>query len=97
MNRLDELRSRRNRLVLRTAAQRDSVARDFQALERPLALADRGLAAVQYLRAHPVFVLAGIAVLVALRPRRALVWAGRGYAAWRTYRLAATQVRRIAG
>lgn len=97
MSRLDALRRRRNRLVLKSAAQRDSVARDFEMLEGPLALADRGLAAARYLRAHPGFVLAAVALVVALQPRRALAWAGRGLAAWRTYRLAATGLRRFVG
>jgi hypothetical protein len=97
MSRLDALHRRRAQLVLRTAAQRDAVTRDFVVLEGPFALADRGVAAVRYLRAHPLFVLAGVALVVALRPRRALVWAGRGLAAWRTYRLAATGLRRFVG
>ncbi|MCC6610180.1 MAG: hypothetical protein IT515_10995 [Burkholderiales bacterium] len=97
MNRLDALRSRRNRLVLAAAAQRDAVARDFRALERPLALADRGLAVVRYLRAHRGFALAGVAIVVALRPRRALGLAARAFAAWRTYRLAVAGARRLVG
>lgn len=97
MSRLDDLHRRRDRLVLKSAAQRDTVTRHVRALERPLALVDRGLTALQYLRAHPAYLVVGIAVVVALRPRRALVWAGRGLAAWRAYRLGAAQIRRIFG
>ncbi|MCX7892192.1 MAG: YqjK-like family protein [Burkholderiales bacterium] len=97
MDRLAELERRRERLVLKAAAQRSALARDFRPLEPPLALADRGIAAVRYLRAHPGFVVAGVAVIVALRPRRALVWASRGFAAWRTWRWASAQLRRLVG
>jgi len=97
MNRLDALLRRRARLVAKSAEQRDALARGFEALERPFALADRALAAVRYLRAHPGLVLAGVLIVAALRPRRALAWTTRAYAARRAYRLAAGGMRRLAG
>ncbi|MCU0804552.1 MAG: YqjK-like family protein [Burkholderiales bacterium] len=97
MDRIGELQRRRDRLVLLAAAQRDAVARDFRPMERPLAIADSVVDGVQYLRAHPGFVIAGVAVIVALRPRRAFAWAQRGFAAWRTYRWASAQFHRLSG
>jgi hypothetical protein len=35
---------------------------------------------------HPLLTVAGVALLAALRPRRALVWLGRGWSLWRLYR-----------
>jgi YqjK-like protein len=97
LDRIVQLQRRRERLVLMAAAQRDAVARDFRPLERPFALADSAVSAVQYLRAHPGFVVAGIAVVVVLRPRRAIAWVSRGIAAWRGYRWATVQLRRFVG
>lgn len=97
MDRIEQLHRRRERLVLMAAAQRDAVARDFRPLQRPFAIADRGIDAVHYLRAHPGFVVAGVVVLVALRPRRALTWVSRGFAAWRTYRWASATLARVTG
>ena len=37
-------------------------------------------------RRHPLFMAAGIALLVVLRPRRALGWLARGWSLWRLYR-----------
>jgi hypothetical protein len=97
MDRIAQLQRQRERLVLLAAAQRDAVARDFRPMERPLAVADSVIAGVQYLRAHPGFVVAGLAVLVVLRPRRALTWVSRSFAAWRTYRWASSRLARVTG
>ena len=48
----------------------------FQSVRRALEQAER----------HPLIVMAGVALLVALRPRRALIWLGRGWSLWRLYR-----------
>ena len=95
MDRLEQLRRRRERLVLAAAAQRATLAREFRPLEAPFAIADRGIDAVRYLRAHPGFVIAGVALLVVLRPRRVLAWTSRGLAAWRSYQLVASGYRRL--
>jgi hypothetical protein len=42
--------------------------------------------ALEEARRHPLFMAIGIAVLVALRPRRALYWLARGWSLWRLYR-----------
>jgi hypothetical protein len=47
-------------------------------------------------RRRPALVLAAVALLVALRPRRALAWAARGWSAWRLYRGAFRWWRRVA-
>ena len=97
MDGIAQLQRRREKLVLLAAAQRDAVARDFQPVERPLAIADSVVDGVRYLRAHPGFVVAGAVVIVALSPRRAFAWASRGLAAWRTYRWASVRLQRLVG
>jgi hypothetical protein len=37
-------------------------------------------------RNYPLVVIAGVALLVALRPRRAIYWLTRGWSLWRLYR-----------
>ena len=37
-------------------------------------------------RQHPLGVVAGVALLVALRPKRAITWLSRGWSLWRLYR-----------
>jgi hypothetical protein len=93
---LAEIRRRRERLIGKAAAQRDEVALLAARWERPLALADRAIAATEYLRAHPGYVVAAIGVVVILSPRRAFRWAGRGLALWRGYRSVTKLLARIA-
>lgn len=97
MDRIAQLQRRREKLVLLAAAQRDAVARDFRPVERPLAIADRVVDGVRYLRAHPGFVVAGAAVIVALRPRRALTWGRRAFAVWRGWRWTSSALARFSG
>jgi hypothetical protein len=94
--RLAQIRARRERLIARSAAQRDELALVLAPLKGPLAVADRGIAAVQYARAHPGLVAIAAAVLVVLSPRRAFRWARRGFVLWRGYRWAARALREIA-
>ncbi len=94
--RLLALAERRARLSAQAAAERDSLAalaaRGDAAARRidvALAFAQRALGE---LRERPLLVAAGVAVLVALRPRLAFGWAIRwglkGWSLWRSYRAA---------
>ena len=77
---------RREHLIARCAAQRNAVAGVFRDLERPIAVADRALAVVRFFRAHPLLVLAAVAVVVGLRRRGVLPLAARALTAWRMWR-----------
>ena len=94
--RLVQIRVRRERLLARAAAQRDEVALLVGRLRGPLAIADRGVVAVQYVREHPGAVLLAVAALVVLSPRRAFRWARRALLVWRGYRWALELVERRA-
>ena len=84
-----EIARRKERLIARCAAQREAVAGVFRELRQPIAIADRALAVVRFLRAHPVLVVVAVAAVVAFRRHSLLALAARGLAAWRTWRVIA--------
>jgi hypothetical protein len=84
--RLAAIRARRERLVARAAVQRDDVALALGVLRAPLAVVDRGVAGVTYVRDRPALVFAAAVVLVVLSPRRAWRWGRRAFVLWRGYR-----------
>lgn len=79
---LIEVMRRRSELQARIAAQRGQVAETAARLQPALALADQGLAAMRFLRRHPVLV-GGVVVLLAIR-RRGVV--GLAYGSWRVWK-----------
>jgi hypothetical protein len=81
-----EIQSRRSRLLARSGGLRERLAEEAQALERPLALADRARGALEWLAAHPQWLIAAVAVPIVLRPRRALAWALKLWGGWRLWR-----------
>ena len=83
---LTQLAERRSLLIAKAASQRTALATDMTPWRSRLALADKGIAAVRYVRSHPALIL-GVALLVAaLRPRRAGTWLQRGWLAWQIRR-----------
>lgn len=83
--RMSALMQRRGELLARIAAQRGQVAQLASRWEAPLALADQGLAVARYLRAHPVLVAGGVALLV-LRRRGVSGLLRGGLRVWQGYR-----------
>ncbi len=79
------LARRQQSLLLRSAELRGQLARDAMVWQPPLALADRVHAGWRWLRAHPEGPLAAVAVLLVLRPRRALRWGWRLWSGWRLW------------
>lgn len=84
--RILELRQRRGELLARIDAQRGQLAEIASSWEGPLALADRGVSVVRFLRGHPLVVAGAVALVVLRRQgvgglfRRALlVWKGYRY------------------
>ncbi len=70
-DRLFVLRQRRIALLARIDAQRGELAEFATSWKGPLALADRGMSIVSFLRAHPLLV-AGVSAVVVVRNRRRL-------------------------
>ena len=81
-----ELARRKERLIARAAVQRETIADAFRALERPIGVIDRAVAATRFLREHPVVVGAVVAALVVFRRRSLVGLVTRGVAAWRLWR-----------
>lgn len=80
---------RRGRLLERIVHQRAALSRDVQPVCSVLHTADQAVARVRtvtgFLRSHPGLVLAAVALLVVLKPRRAWRLAKRGFVAWRLW------------
>ena len=81
-SRLIELAERRERLVARIALQRGELASRAEPWKGVLAVADKGVEAVRYMRRHPAWVAGAVGLFVALRPRRAISWLRRGWSLW---------------
>ena len=76
---------KRERLLASCDAQRDDLAMLAQELAGPLKVADRAIAGVHYLRAHPLVLGAAVAALAVVQRRGWWKWAQRGFMAWRAY------------
>lgn len=88
--RLLALAEKRARLTAQAQSERETLAR-FAAPVDGAATAAAGLLraarrAAEEARRHPAFIVAAVAILVVLRPRRAVKWLARGWSAWRLYR-----------
>jgi len=88
--RLIVLAERRARLRARAQSEREMVAAVLTPTDGAALAAVSAYRAVQRAleeaRRHPLFMAVGVALLVALRPRRALSWLARGWSLWRLYR-----------
>lgn len=87
MNR-DELALRQQRLLVRSAQLRLALADQAQVLRRPLAVADQAQHGLQWLYRNPQWPMGALVLLVLVRPRRAVVWGGRLWWAWRSFKQA---------
>jgi hypothetical protein len=84
------LAERRAQLAARANTERESIAALVARSDGPARLANSALAAglrlLNEFRAHPLLAAACVGLLVALRPKRALGWALKGWSLWRTLR-----------
>ena len=79
-----EVLLRRERLIHRSGQLRSDWSLQVQVLHKPLGLADKAREATQWLLRNPEWPLGVAALLIVLRPGRALRWAGW---AWQGYGL----------
>ena len=84
--RLIALAERRAQLQLRAQSEREREAALVTRGDAALAWVDKGRRMLQELGRRPLIVVAAVALLVALRPRRALKWLASGWSLWRLYR-----------
>ena len=80
------LAERREYLAAQAAAQRIMLAQSLEPWRAPLALADRGVAALRYIRSHPALLLGTAFVIAVLRPGRTARWLGRVWGVWQISR-----------
>jgi hypothetical protein len=80
------LAERRTRLCELAQAERESLAATLERTDEAAVLLQRLSGIVDELRRRPWIIAGGVALLVALRPRRALGWLMKGWSAWRMYR-----------
>jgi hypothetical protein len=73
---------RQQRILMRSEQLRLSLSGQAQVLTKPLALADQVQTGLQWVRHNPKWPLVGLLALIALRPRRSVIWAGRLWWAW---------------
>jgi hypothetical protein len=84
---LRNLAERRESLVAEAAAQRLLIAQNIETWRAPLTLADRGLAAVSYIKSHPICAAgASLGLLTVMRSSRASKWFQRGWLMWQVVR-----------
>lgn len=80
------LAERRSLLIAQAEAQRTALAHNLAPWRARLALADRGIAAVRYVRSRPGLLVAAALLVAALRPRGVGTWLQRGWLAWQIRR-----------
>ena len=81
--RLLELATRHGALKARIDAQRLLLARHAAPLENALAVGDKALDGVDWIKHHPAEVGLAVAVVVMTGPKRAWRWTKRGIFVWR--------------
>lgn len=86
MSAIERIIQRRAELITRAAQQRDDIATALGTLRAPLAVADKGVAAVTYVKSHPGIAAAVIVATAVISPRRTLRWAQRALLVWRGVR-----------
>ncbi|MFZ2123252.1 MAG: YqjK family protein [Rhodoferax sp.] len=81
-----ELQQRQQRLLIRSTELRLQLRSDMQGLQRPAAVADQVKASVTWLYQHPQWPVGVLALLLILKPRRALAWTGKLWWLWKSAR-----------
>ena len=66
--RLNKLLERQQRLIAKSAAQRDSIVADMRVWQKPMAWVDRGLGVVQLIQNNRVLLYAAFALLASYKP-----------------------------
>ena len=94
--RLIALREARALLMARAGRQREEMYAGVERAEFATAWFDRVRSILLGMREHPLWVAAGVALLVALRPRKALRLLATGYSVWKGWRGLIATLERIA-
>lgn len=84
--RLIVLRERRQRLIEGAAAERDALDRLLERNDVPSRWMNAGVMAGAFLKQHPLWIAAAAGLLLALKPRRLIAWAMKGWSLYQLYR-----------
>lgn len=79
---LQKLAARKQLLIAQAASQRMLLAYNADSLRKPLAMADKGLSVLRYIKHHPIVVAGGGALLSIAKPSGIGKWIRRGWLAW---------------
>jgi hypothetical protein len=90
---LAQLQERRQKLVTQAAEQRIELAQNFAPLHQSIAMAETALAAVRYVKKHPILMLGGTSLIALLRPTRLGKWLQRGWVAFEIARNLSTWLK----
>lgn len=82
----NELQLRQQRLLIRSTELRLQLRSDMQRLQGPAAVADQVAAGLGWLFQHPQWPAGALALLLVLKPRRALAWTGKLWWLWKSAR-----------
>lgn len=80
------LAKRRQLLIDQAATQRIALARSIEPLRTPLALVDRGITVVRYVKRYPIIALGASALFGILRHTRAANWLRSGWTLFKSTR-----------
>lgn len=82
-HRLQKLAVRRHLLIAQAASQRQLLAHDSLSMHKPLAMMDKALVALRYIKHHPIYIAGGGAALLSIaKPSGIGKWYRRGWLAW---------------
>ena len=79
---LIRIAERKASLVSEIGRQRTELAQILEPWYEPLAIVDKGLLAIRYLKCHPVLLVGLAIVSVVLRPKFSGKWFQRGWMVW---------------
>jgi len=83
----NELQFRQRRLLTRSTELRMQLRSNLHSLQRPAARADQVTAGMLWLYQHPQWPAGALALLLVLKPKRALIWAGKLWWLWKSARV----------
>ena len=84
--RLLAVREKRAALIAQAGRQRAELHALVRRTDAAAVWVERARALLERAWAHPVWLAAALALLVALRPRKTLRWAATGFSLWRSWR-----------
>ncbi len=85
MNR-DDPQLRQQLLLIRSTELRYQLRGSLDSLQRPAAWIDQTRASLTWLYQHPAWPLAGVLLLLLLKPARVISWSGKLWWLWKTAR-----------